>query len=266
MTRIATTWERLRAAGRRALILYLTVGFPERDSALELVPRLLAAGADMIELGVPFSDPLAEGPTIQAATQRALANGITVRACIETVRTLRAQGIAAPLLLMGYLNPMLRYGVERFCQDAQAAGVDGLIFPDLPPEESGELQAACDRHGLDLIQFVAPTSTPERIAHVTEHASGFIYCVSVTGVTGARATLPPDLPDFLARVRRRTQTPLAVGFGISRPEHARNVAAIADGVIVGSALIDQIARGGDVEGFVRELRAAIDDVTTPPPA
>lgn len=266
MTRIATTWERLRAAGRRALILYLTVGFPERDSALELVPRLLAAGADMIELGVPFSDPLAEGPTIQAATQRALANGITVRACIETVATLRAQGIGAPLLLMGYLNPMLRYGVERFCQDAQAAGVDGLIFPDLPPEESGELQAACERHGLDLIQFVAPTSTPERIAHVTAHAGGFIYCVSVTGVTGARAALPPDLPDFLARVRRRTHTPLAVGFGISRPEHARNVAAIADGVIVGSALIDRIARGDDVESFVRELRTAIDEVTTAPPA
>ncbi len=241
------------------MILYLTVGFPERESALELVPRLIAAGADMIELGVPFSDPLAEGPTIQAATQRALANGVTTRYCLETVRVLRERGVEAPLLLMGYLNPMLRYGMERFCRDSRAAGVDGLVFPDLPPEESSALQTACDQHDLDLIQFVAPTSTAARIAHVTQHATGFIYCVSVTGVTGARAQLSADLPAFLERVRGRTTTPLAVGFGISRPEHARRVAAIADGVIVGSALIDAIARGEDVEAFVRSLRAAIDE-------
>lgn len=259
MTRIATTWQRLRADGRRALILYLTIGFPERESALTLVPRLIAAGADMIELGVPFSDPLAEGPTIQTATQRALANGVTVPYCLGTVRGLRERGVEAPLLLMGYLNPMLRYGMERFCRDAHDAGVDGLIFPDLPPEESGELQAACDQYGLDLIQFVAPTSTAARIAHVTRHATGFIYCVSVKGVTGARAELSADLPGFLERVRGRTTTPLAVGFGISRPEHARQVAAIADGVIVGSALIDVIGRGGDVEAFVRSLRNAIDE-------
>jgi tryptophan synthase alpha chain len=259
MTRITTTWERLRAEGRRALILYLTVGFPERESALEIVPRLIAAGADMIELGVPFSDPLAEGTTIQGATQRALANGVSVRYCLETARTLRERGVQAPLLLMGYLNPMLRYGVERFCRDSRDSGVDGLIFPDLPPEESGELQAACDQHGLDLIQFVAPTSTESRIAHVTQHATGFIYCVSVKGVTGARTELSADLPAFLDRVRGRTQTPLAVGFGISRPEHARRVAKIADGVVVGSALIDVIARDGDVEGYVRSLRDAIDE-------
>jgi tryptophan synthase alpha chain len=260
MSRISATWDRLAAQGRRALILYLTVGFPERDSALEIVPQLVEAGADMIELGVPFSDPLAEGTTIQGATQRALRNGVTTRFCLETVHQLRERGIEVPLLLMGYLNPMLRYGMQRFCADAQSAGVDGLIFPDLPPEESDDLLRTSQEHQLDLIQFLAPTSTETRIAHVTTHATGFIYCVSVKGVTGARAEVSADLPDFIARVRTRTQTPLAVGFGISRPEHAQYVAQLADGVIVGSALISEVERGGDVVGFVRSLRDAIDAV------
>jgi len=258
MNRIEATWTRLAAEKRKALILYLTVGFPERDTALELVPRLVAAGADMVELGVPFSDPLAEGVTIQGATQRALSNGVTMRYCMETAHRLREAGLDAPLLFMGYMNPMLRYGMQRFCSDAQAAGVDGLIFPDLPPEESGELDAACREHQLDLIQFLAPTSTEARIAHVAEHARGFIYCVSVKGVTGAREGLSPELPGFLERVRMRTTTPLAVGFGISRPEHARRVAQLADGVIVGSALIDLLGRGGDVEAFVGGLRVGMD--------
>lgn len=260
MSRISATWERLAAQGRRALILYLTVGFPERESALEIVPQLVEAGADMIELGVPFSDPLAEGTTIQGATQRALRNGVTTRYCLETVQQLRARRIEVPLLLMGYLNPMMRYGMQRFCADAQAAGVDGLIFPDLPPEESDDLLQACREHQLDLIQFLAPTSTETRIAHVTTQATGFIYCVSLKGVTGARAEVSADLPDFIARVRTRTQTPLAVGFGISRPEHAQHVAQMADGVIVGSALISEVERSGDVVGFVRSLRDAIDAV------
>lgn len=262
MSRIAASWQRLRSAQRRALVLYLPVGFPERESALEVVPQLVAAGADMIELGVPFSDPLAEGVTIQAATQRALANGVTVRYCLDTVRQLRQRGVDVPLLLMGYLNPVMRYGVERFCADAANAGVDGLIFPDLPPEEGGALLAASQSNDLDLIQFLAPTSTPSRIAHVTEHASGFIYCVAVKGVTGARDELSPDLPGFLERVRERTKTPLAVGFGISRPEHAARVAQIADGVIVGSALLNVMQSGGDVIDFVRGMREAIDDVAT----
>ncbi len=258
MNRIETTWSHLAAEKRKALILYLTIGYPERELALELVPRLIAAGADMVELGVPFSDPLAEGVTVQGATQRALANGVTMRYCIETVHLLRERGVQAPLLFMGYMNPMLRYGVQRFCKDAQAAGVDGLIFPDLPPEESGELDEAARQHGIDLIQFLAPTSTKSRIAHVAEHARGFIYCVSVKGVTGARESLSSELPGFLDRVRTRTTTPLAVGFGISRPEHARRVAQLADGVIVGSALIDLLGRGGDVEAFVRGLRGGMD--------
>lgn len=260
MSRIEAAWQRLAAAKRRALILYLTVGFPERESALEWVPQLVAAGADMIELGVPFSDPLAEGVTIQGATQRALKNGVTVRYCLQTARMLRERDVTVPLLLMGYLNPMLRYGVERFCADAQAAGVDGLIVPDLPPEESSELDRTCRVHELDLIQLVAPTSTAARIEHVVAHATGFIYCVSVKGVTGARAELSLELPDLLARVRERTHTPLAVGFGISRPDHAQQVAQIADGIIVGSALLNVIDQGGDAVDFVRSLRAAIDGV------
>lgn len=260
MSRIEATWERLRSQGRRALILYLTVGFPRRESALEIVPELVAAGADMIELGVPFSDPLAEGVTIQGATQRALRNGVTVRYCMDTARHLRERGVEAPLLFMGYLNPMLRYGLTQFCTDSAAAGIDGLIFPDLPPEESQDLATACRAANLDLIQLLAPTSTETRIAHVAAHATGFIYCVSVKGVTGARAEVSAELPDFLQRARSRTATPIAVGFGISRPEHARQVAAIADGVIVGSALINVIDQGGDVVSFVQGLRQAIDAV------
>lgn len=260
MSRIQATWETLAAQQRRALILYLTIGFPERESALEIVPQLVAAGADMIELGVPFSDPLADGATVQRATERALKNKVNVAYCLETVRLLRARGVQVPILLMGYLNPMLQYGIERFSAEAETAGVDGLIVPDLPPEESAELHSACRQHALDLIQFLSPTSTPERVAQVAEQASGFIYCVALTGVTGARSDLPPELPNFLARVRERTRTPLAVGFGISRPEHAQQVAQIADGVVVGSALLNLVEQGGDLATFVRSLREAIDAV------
>jgi tryptophan synthase alpha chain len=264
MSRIRSTWEHLAATRRRALILYLTVGFPERESALELVPRLVAAGADMVELGVPFSDPLADGATVQRATERAIKNRVNVPYCLDTVRQLRERGVAVPLLFMGYLNPMLQYGLERFCADAQAAGVDGLIVPDLPPEESGPLSAACRAHDLDLIHLLAPTSTESRIGHVIEQASGFIYCVSLTGVTGARAKLPLELPAFLSRVRAQTQTPLAVGFGISQPQHAQQVAQIADGIVVGSALLNVVEQGGDLEAFVRGLREAIDQVVPAP--
>lgn len=258
MSRIRSTWEHLAATQRRALILYLTIGFPERESALELVPRLVAAGADMVELGVPFSDPLADGATVQRATERALKNRVNVPYCLETVRQLRERDVSVPLLFMGYLNPMLQYGLDRFCADAQAAGLDGLIVPDLPPEESDDLHAACRAHDIDLIQLLAPTSTEERIGHVIEKASGFIYCVSLTGVTGARAELPAALPAFLSRVRAQTETPLAVGFGISQPEQAHQVAQIADGVVVGSALLNVVEQGKDLEAFVRGLREAID--------
>ena len=268
MSRITNTFERLAEEGRRALIMYLTVGFPERTSALDLVPRIVASGADMIELGVPFSDPLADGATVQRATQRALLNGVGMAFCLQTARDLRAGGLEVPLLFMGYYNPIMQFGVERFCADAAAAGVDGLIVPDLPPEESYELHAACKAYGIDLIFFLAPTSTDTRMHEVARIASGFIYCVSLTGTTGARRELAAELPHFLQRAKETTNTPLVVGFGISEPHHAQQIAALADGIVVGSALLNIVEAAAEhgpeqVEAFVSGMRAGVDRARSP---
>jgi tryptophan synthase alpha chain len=260
MSRIAKTFARTRAERRPALMPYLMTGFPERGSALELAPALEAAGADMFELGVPFSDPLADGATIQRASERALANGTRLHDSLATVATLREHGLQAPVVLMGYYNPFLQYGIERLTRDAAAAGADGLIIPDLPPEEAETTHAACRAAGLDLIMFVAPTTPDERIAQIARLASGFIYCVALTGVTGARSELWSGLPDFLARVRQHTDVPLVVGFGISTAEHVRQVGQIAAGAIVASALITTIEAAPPPErveraaAFVRTLR------------
>jgi len=260
MSRIAETFARLKSIGRTALMPYLMTGFPERDSALDLAPALEAAGADLFELGIPFSDPLADGATIQRAGERALANGVRLPFCIQTVAALRARGLKAPIVMMGYFNPFLQYGLERFAADAVAAGADGLIVPDLPPEEAAEFQAACRAAGLDLILLVAPTTTDERIAQIARLASGFIYCVSLTGVTGARRELWDGLPDFLDRVRRHTDLPLSVGFGISTAAHVRQVGAHAEGAIVGSAMVSAIEaaapdrRAEAAAAFLRSLQ------------
>ena len=190
-----------KAEGRAAFLPYYPIGYPTVDESLAAIEAMAAEGVDGFEIGVPFSDPLADGPTIQAATQIALENGVTVRRCFEAVRTLRARGVRQPMLLMGYLNPILAYGIEAYVRDAREAGADGLIVPDLPPEEAGQLAAACDRAGLALVFLVAPTSTEARIRLAAERTTGFIYLVSVLGVTGARESLPPGLPDFVARVR-----------------------------------------------------------------
>jgi tryptophan synthase alpha chain len=240
MSRIAETFARLRSERRAALMPYLMIGYPERDSVLELAPALEAAGADLFELGVPFSDPLADGATVQRASERALANGTRLGDCLTTVAELRRRGLRAPLVPMGYYNPFLQYGLERFTRDIAAAGADGLIIPDLPPEEAGACQAACQAAGLDLICFIAPTTPDERIAQIVKIASGFLYCVALTGVTGARRELWDGLPAFLERVRQHTDLPLVVGFGISTPAHVRQVGQIASGAIVASALIDTI--------------------------
>ena len=238
--RIAQLFERTRAEGRPALIAFVPGCWPEPDATPGIVRALLEGGADAVELGVPFSDPLADGVTNQAAYQQALDAGVTQDDVLASVRTLREHGVSAPLLLMGYFNPMLAPGTESFARMAAEAGVDGLIVVDLPVEEADELAAPARANGVHLVYLLAPTSTAERITAVGERGSGFIYCVSVTGVTGARAQLPEDLPAFIARARERTSLPLAVGFGISAREHVEEVGRIADAAIVGSAVVQTI--------------------------
>lgn len=261
MSHIAHTFASLRAQHRTALMPYFPIGYPDLPTTVALVTAAIEAGADLIELGIPFSDPLADGATIQRATWHALQQGVTIGRCLEVVATIRRQGIQAPLILMSYYNPILQCGPLRFCARAKEAGADGLIVPDLPPEEASELQEASRAHGLDLIFLLAPTSTPERIRLVAERASGFIYLVSLTGVTGARDRLPPDLEAFVARVRAATTQPLAVGFGIANAEQARRVAAIADGVIIGSALVKLAGESPqpvtDVQHFLEEIRSSL---------
>ena len=265
LARIAAAFAAARAEGRAALMPYFTLGYPDIPTSEAVVRAIAAAGADLIELGVPFSDPLADGPTIQHSTQVALEQGMTLAHGLALTSRLRAAGVAQPLLLMGYVNPILAYGVARYVADAAAAGADGFIVPDLPPEEAGELEAACRAHGLALVFLLAPTSTPERIAAVVSHATGFVYLVSLAGVTGARDQLPPDLAAFVGRVRGATGLPLAVGFGIATPEHAAAVGALADGVIVGSALIKAVGAAADPAAaagrFVRALREALRRAT-----
>ena len=244
MNRIADSFARLRAERRTGLVAFLTVGHPSVEDTLRLVPALIEGGADIIELAIPFSDPLAEGPSVQRSSHQALLNGVTPGVCLEVAGKLRAQGVTAPLIFMGYYNPLLAYGLKPFCRDAASAGADGLIAVDLPPEESHPLRDACRRNGLDLIYLLAPTSTDERIELVAGLASGFVYCVSVTGVTGAREELPKQLSSFVNRVRARTPLPLAVGFGISKPKHFRAVGRIAEAAVIGSAIIDVIDRSG----------------------
>lgn len=227
-----------RGAGKRAAFMpYHAMGYPSRAATLEIIKTLAGVGADLFEIGIPHSDPLADGPAVQTATYKAITLGTTVADCLAMCRELRAASVTKPFVAMTYYNPLFAYGVQRFVADAVAAGIDGLIVPDLPPEEADELIAACRAAGVATIFFIAPTSTEARIKFVAQRATGFIYLVSVTGITGMRSELPPDLTDFVQRVRRHTNLPLAVGFGIGTGAQASAVAQIADGVIVGSALV-----------------------------
>ncbi|MEO8457546.1 MAG: tryptophan synthase subunit alpha [Chloroflexota bacterium] len=246
-SRIQEAFASAKKEERCAFVAFVTVGYPDVESTPGLVQALVDGGADIIELGIPFSDPLAEGPTIQAASQHALAQGVTVNTCFDVIRKLRTSGLTAPLIPMGYYNPTLAYGLDAFAKDLAEAGGDGMIAVDLPPEESGPLHEAFTRHNLSLIYLLAPTSTDARIAAVAAQASGFVYCVSVTGVTGARDELSPDLTSFVARVRKQVSLPIAVGFGISQPKHFQAVARIADAAVIGSAIIDEIAKSGPSE-------------------
>lgn len=257
MSRIAAAFAQ---KGHTALIPYITVGYPTLEDTVEIVAAMAEAGADLVELGIPFSDPLADGVTIQRASYQALLHGVGVDDCLETAAKLRRL-VDIPLVFMTYYNPVLRYGLKLFCNDAAQAGADGLIVPDLPPEEGEDLEQAAAKRELDLIYLLAPTSTPERIDLVAQRSRGFIYLVSLTGVTGARADLPPELESFVARVRARAKQPLGVGFGISNPEQARRVAQVADGVIVGSRVIQIIEGSRDpaaaVSAFIKSLREVL---------
>ncbi|MBZ0298144.1 MAG: tryptophan synthase subunit alpha, partial [Anaerolineae bacterium] len=218
---INALFARAKAANRAAFLPYYPIGYPNYEDSLKAIAGMAAAGVDGFEIGIPFSDPLADGPTVQAATQVALENGTTVRDCIRAVQELRERGVSQPMLLMGYLNPLLAYGLEQYVCDAKAAGADGFIVPDLPPEEAEMLVEVCQREQMALVFFLAPTSNEDRIERVAAKARGFIYCVSLTGVTGERAELPPDLRAFIARIRAKTDQRLVLGFGISTPQQAR---------------------------------------------
>ncbi|HKK92347.1 MAG TPA: tryptophan synthase subunit alpha [Longimicrobiales bacterium] len=258
-SRISRVFARRADEGRGVLVPYITAGFPERDTTVPLMRAIADAGADVIELGVPFSDPLADGPTIQASSFRALQNGTKVKGVFEALREFRETHDTA-VVLFTYLNPVVRYGDEAFCRDAVAAGADGLLLTDLPAGSDPELEERISSSGLDLIRLLAPTTAVERVAAVSDQAAGFLYYISRTGVTGARADLPEDLVDRVREIRTAVGLPVAVGFGISSPEQARAVAEVAEGVVVGSALIKTLEAEG-VEGaaaFVRGLRQALD--------
>ncbi len=262
MNRIDAKFAELKSESRAALMPYLPLGYPTLEISQELIVAAAEAGADVIELGIPFSDPLADGPVIQHATQVALQNGMTVARCLELVRAARANGVKIPFVLMGYYNPILHFGLERFASAAQEVGADGLIVPDLPPEEASEFFSACGANGLDLVFMAAPTSTDERLYRIANATRGFLYMVSLTGVTGLRDALPPELAEFVRRARQVTDKPLCIGFGISNAENARRVAEIADGVIVGSALVakigDAMSAVENTHTFIGELHKAID--------
>jgi len=253
---IRDRFDGLRARGERALIPYFTGGFPDSGSSARLIRACVAAGADLVEIGIPFSDPLADGPVIQNAARLALEAGMTPSRCFELCRSVAGP---APVLFMTYYNIVYRRGLARFARDAARAGASGLVVPDLPVEESGELRRALSGCGLDLVQFATPFTPARRLEAIFRACRGFLYCVSVAGVTGERAALPPSLAGWLASVRRRSPVPVAVGFGISSPEQAGTLGPSCDGVIVGSLLMKRVAdgRADEVPGIIRAFKRAL---------
>ena len=262
MSRISKLFKELEKKREKALITYITAGDPDLAVTGKLVQTLVESGADMIELGVPFSDPMADGPTIQAASQRALKNEFSLKSILELVEKVRRYS-QIPIILFGYYNPFYQFGLKNLCEAAKAAGVDGFLTVDLPPEEAAEFRDESSRCGLDMIFLLAPTSTENRMKLVASNGSGFIYYVSVTGVTGARDSLAKEMKKYILDIRKHTKLPVGIGFGISKPEHVREVSAYSDAVIVGSAIIKQIEANIDkpdmfdkVGGFVRSLKEA----------
>lgn len=260
MSRIEARFAQLRTAGKTGLVTYVTAGDPDLTRSAEIITRLDQAGADVLEIGVPFSDPLADGPVIQRATERALASGATLTGVLRMLKTLRPS-ISAPIVIFSYANPILRMGLESFVTEARAAGVDGVLTLDMPPEEGETFRTAFNGAGIDTIFLLSPTTTVERIRRASDLGSGFLYGISRLGVTGVRDTMDDSARELAMRVKSETRLPLALGFGISRPEHVRAIGQWADAAVVGSALVKVIAEHGDtpamldeVERYVRWLR------------
>jgi len=260
--RITAAFAQAKTKQTAALMPYMTLGYPDMATSAAVI-EAIAPHADLIELGVPFSDPIADGPTIQESTQIALDNGASMTKCLQTVQGLRDKGVDTPAMMMGYYNPILAYGQEAFVKDAAAAGVDGFIVPDLPIEEADELAELAEKHGVALIYFLAPTSNPERIALTAQKANGFIYLVSITGITGTKEADASDLSGLVETIRSSTDVPVAIGFGINTPEKARNMSEISDGVIVGSALVKTVGQAPTGEAaskaaeFVQTLQSGL---------
>lgn len=272
-TRIDTRFAELRKIGRPAFVTFITAGDPDPETSLAIMQALPAAGADVIELGMPFSDPMADGPAVQLAGQRALKAGQTMVKTLEMVRAFRRGDATTPIVLMGYYNPIYSYGNERFLTDAKAAGVDGLIVVDLPPEEDSELCIPAMRAGLNFIRLASPTTDDKRLPRVLQNTSGFVYYVSITGITGSAAPEPAKVAAMVARIKASTDLPVAVGFGVRTAEQARAIGSAADGVVVGSAIVSAIAASldengratadtlGAVDSLVRELAAGVKKAT-----
>ncbi|MCW1920132.1 tryptophan synthase subunit alpha [Rhodobacter sp. KR11] len=256
MTRIDAKFASLKAAGKKAFVTYIMAGDPDEATTLAVMQGLPGAGVDVIELGLPFTDPMADGPTIQLAGQRALEGGMTLDKTLALVRAFRTGDNTTPIVLMGYYNPIYSRGVDLFLTQAKAAGIDGLIIVDLPPEEDDELCIPAQKAGLNFIRLATPTTDDKRLPKVLQNTSGFVYYVSITGITGAAAARPEDVAPEVARIKRSTDLPVIVGFGINTPESAQSIAAIADGCVVGSAIVKQIGEGksaAEVLAFVKSL-------------
>jgi|TARA_B110000093_G_scaffold182094_1_gene227791 tryptophan synthase alpha chain len=258
MTRIDLKFAQLKKSGRKAFVAYVMAGDPNYEQCLRVVEGLPLAGVDIIELGLPFTDPMADGPTIQLAGRRALSAGMTLKKTLQMVRDFRVKDDSTPIVLMGYYNPIYSHGVNKFLEEAKSAGIDGMIVVDLPPEEDDELCIPAQKAGLNFIRLATPTTDSNRLPKVLTNTSGFVYYVSINGITGAAAAKPEDVAPEVARIKSSTDLPIIVGFGINTPENARTIASIADGVVVGSAIVNQIAEGKSSEKVLEFVKSLSD--------
>ena len=258
MTRIDQTFEKLKSEGKKAFVSYIMAGDPDFETSLELVMGLPAAGVDIIELGLPFTDPMADGPTIQLAGGRSLNSGMTLIKTLEMAKRFREKNDSTPIVIMGYYNPIYSYGVEQFLTDAKSSGIDGLIVVDLPPEEDGELCIPAQSAGINFIRLATPTTDENRLPKVLQNTSGFVYYVSITGITGAAEAQATDVGPEVARIQRNSGLPVVVGFGINTPEKAKAIAKVADGAVVGSAIVSELASGKPVSKVLEFVKTLAD--------